>query len=176
MKLTIKNTIEDYRIFLERTCNYVIGKNKIIFNILKILLYIAPWVSGIVQWEVIVNRDYSYISTFIFLSIIVDLLFYFIFKNGYPVKWLVNFLLIKIKINKFAICDKVLEVNEDYIKIYNNYGEIIFNKKDKIEIISLDECLIITNKKSNDIQKYILISNRSFKDKNEINQLINSIE
>lgn len=109
MYLTIKNTIEDYRAFLEYACNSVIEKHKIIFNILKIALYIAPWGSWLVQWNIIANREYFYIMTFIFLSVIFDLLFYYILKNDYPIRWLVGILLIKIKSRKSTIGDKILE-------------------------------------------------------------------
>lgn len=127
------------------------------------------------QYKVIVNREYFYIITFIVLSIVFDLLFYLVFKNNYPIKWLVDLSLIRIKRNRFAICDKVLEVHEDYIKIFNKYGEIRFNKKDKSEIIRFDKGLIITNKVDKNIKKFIFIPNRSFENDNEINQLINSI-
>lgn len=176
MYLTIKNTIEDYRAFLEYACNSVIEKHKIIFNILKIALYIAPWGSWLVQWNIIANREYFYIMTFIFLSVIFDLLFYYILKNDYPIRWLVGILLIKIKSRKSTIGDKILESNKDYVKIYNDCEETIFYKKDKIEIIRLDKCLLISSKGVDNRKRYVLISNRSFKNDSEIDQLIHSVE
>ena len=114
--------------------------------------------------------------TFIFLSVIFDLLFYYILKNDYPIRWLVGILLIKIKSRKSTIGDKILESNKDYVKIYNDFEETIFYKKDKIEIIRLDRCLLISSKGSDNKKRYVLISNKSFKNDNEIEQLIHSIE
>lgn len=176
MRLIIKNTIEDYRAAIEHEFNYVIEKGKVAFDILKMILYISPWIACLLQWNVIISMEYYYIITCILFAVIIDLLFYFILKNSYPIRWLINFLLIRVKINKFSLCDKILEINEDYIKIYNEYKEIIFNKKNKIDIIILQECLLIISKDSNNIKQNILISNKSFKDNDEINQFINSIK
>ena len=176
MNLIIRNTIEDYRDVYNYMYEYIIEEYKKIFTTLKIIIYLAPLISLLLQREVLVNREYNYLIPFIIISVIVEVLFYLILKNKYPIKWLVNLDLIKVKRSKFAVCDKVLEIDEKYIKIFNKYGEVIFNKKNKSEVIRFNKGLIINNKVDNKIKKFIFIPNRSFKDDNEINQLVSCIK
>lgn len=174
MNLTIKNTIEDYRDLQDYIYKAILEKNKIIFNIYKTLLYIIPWGIFLIYSEVIINKEYFYIIFFIIFAIVLDFLIFLLFKNW--IKILTYLSLIKIKRSKFYTSDKILEINEEYIKVFNDYGEIRFNKKDKSKTIRFNKGLIITNRKEKDIKKFIFIPNRSFENDNEINQLINSME
>jgi hypothetical protein len=176
MKLTIKNTIEDYRCVQEYMYRYLIEKNKVLFNIFKMLLYASPWIAVLLQWKIIVNKEYFYITAFIIVSIAFDLLFYLVLKNNYPIKWLVNLSIMGIKKNKFYFEDKILESYEEYIKIYNDYGNVKVDKNDRLEVIRFNKGLILTIKKEKYRKGFIFIPSRSFANNNEINELISFIE
>jgi len=173
MKLLIKNTIEDYRDLHDYIYNDILEKNKIIFNIYRVLLYLVPWGIFLVYTEVIINKEYFYIILFIIFAIVLDLLIFLLFRNR--IKILTNLSLISIKRSKFCTSDKFLEINEEYIKIFNDYGKIEFNKKDRFKIVKLNKGIVLINKKFEGSKRFIFITKRSFSNNTEIEELINSI-